>query len=476
MENLSWLTNELIEKAKEIKTRDGSIPGRRRIQKHLGLSSWKARIIASILKTKTNNPTTEDKKLLYAFEHIRQITEKSIDGDGVITVSITPKNVQDVVGVWRDSKGIDHYGLTTEEELRAVHNIPDDYIAGDFESRCYPVGRKSEDGGPAIGHYAKQKFYPPPLKNWDKQLDQLSGLIPFREKVDPPWPQPGQGRRALEIDIMDPHITMQCFKPAADHDWNPELARKFYLWCLFKLLDKSEPFGPFEELIMPIGEDYLHTDGPHNRLASDRPMPDATDYYEGFVLGETLLIEALDMIRTRPGWEKTRIKLLVIPGNHSRQSDFAIGRVIRAAFRNDEMVEVDCSPSPIKLWHWGVCLVGFEHGRDIKPNRLASLMANEAKMRGIDWRDIKYAEWHQGDQHRKGSIGAISFEEQAVSVCYIMGLTPANAWSKSKSFNHQKRGAVAHIWDDRLGLEAQIPVHIDYVTGQPLGYNEVVEV
>ena len=106
-------------------------------------------------------------------------------------------------------------------------------------------------------------------------------------------------------------------------------------------------------------------------------------------------------------------------------------------------------------------------GHSIKPIRLAALMANETRLDG--WAEARYCEWHCGDQHRKGTMKPNVFEEQGVSVEFLPGLTPPNEWHRIKSFNWQKRGAMAFVYDHDEGPIARLQVNIDNYTGYFMG-------
>ena len=112
-------------------------------------------------------------------------------------------------------------------------------------------------------------------------------------------------------------------------------------------------------------------------------------------------------------------------------------------------------------------LIGFEHGHNIAPIRLAALMANES---GEAWARTEFREWHMADQHRKGSSKTSTFEEQGVSVEYLPSICSPNDWHRMRSFNRQKRGAMAFLWDHELGPELRLGINLlgDYSNRVPI--------
>lgn len=292
-------------------------------------------------------------------------------------------------------------------------------------------------------------------------IQKIKDGSPVVAPVSYPAQRNGRPRRALEVTIMDPHLGMTCYQPASDLSWSLEQCEGMFMWAIDEILEDAEKYGPFEQILFPIGNDFLHADGLFHKTTSGTDQPEMEAWHHVFVRGEELLISAINRLR-----EVAPVHLLQIPGNHDRATSFSMGRVMNAWFRNDPGVTVDASASPYKFWRFGENLVGFEHGHSVAQIRLAALMANECKDL---WAKTSFREWHLGDQHRKGSSKPSAMEEQGVSVEYLVGLTPPNEWHRLKGFNWQKRGATGFIWNHDMGLEARIQKNINSYTGLPTG-------
>lgn len=266
-------------------------------------------------------------------------------------------------------------------------------------------------------------------------------------------------RRELEISIVDPHLGMKAYPPAADREWSTEECEQMKLGLVERLLKAASPYEPFERILLVLGNDLLHSDNVFHTTTQGTGQPESESWHHIYVRAELLGIAEIDRLK-----QVAPVKVIVVPGNHDRQSTFTLGRVWQAYYHNDKNVEVDCSASPYKFHHYGVNLIGFEHGHSVNANRLAALMANETRLNG--WSDARYCEWHLGDQHRKGSSKPSMFEEQGVSVEYLPGLTPPNEWHRLKGFNWQKRAGMAFVWDRDRGPIARLQVNIDNYTGK----------
>jgi hypothetical protein len=295
------------------------------------------------------------------------------------------------------------------------------------------------------------------IEQWIKDLREVG--------IGTPTPIPSREatthRRELEICILDPHFGMQCYDPESDHPWSMDLAEETCFWAINELLYLARAFGPFERIVFPFGNDFLHADNIYHTTTKGTPQPEMLSWHTVYKRGRNLAINMVQRLN-----EVAPVKIYQIPGNHSTHSDYTIGLILDAFFHNNETVDVDCSASPYKYHRFGANLIGYEHGHSVNAVRLAALMAN---MVPKDWAETSYREYHLGDQHRKATSKPSSFEEQGVSIEYLSGLTPPNMWHKTHSFNFQKRGAVAFVWDHDKGQIAKLCVNLDNYTGKPMG-------
>lgn len=298
-------------------------------------------------------------------------------------------------------------------------------------------------------------------------METLVGLMRSRApllKVPPVRKLKLPHRRSLEIDVMDPHFGLLCRPPEADAPWDMEIAAGMYLQAIDDLVEKTRPYGPFEEVFAPFGNDFVHSDDVFHRTTAGTTQPESIAWHHVYVEAKKIAIEMVMKLRK----VAKKVHLYQIPGNHSRVSDFTMAQVLEAWFHRDPAVVVHADSSPYKFHRYGVNLIGFEHGHSVSSIRLAALMANEC--RDI-WHQTEYREWHLGDQHRKGSSKPAAFEEQGVSVEYIPGLTAPNEWHRLKAFSHQKRGAMAFVYDFHTGPIARCQFNISQYTHKALSKN-----
>lgn len=262
-------------------------------------------------------------------------------------------------------------------------------------------------------------------------------------------------RHSLEPCIFDPHYGLRCFEGGADMDYSPEECANVVLSALDEIVRLAEPYAPFEEIFLPLGNDFFHTDNVFGGTTKGTVQPEAESFLHTFIGGETLAIEMLDRLK-----ELAPVSVYMIPGNHDRVASFMLGRVLNAYYHNDKNIDVHAGASPFKFHQYGTNLIGYEHGASVAPIRYAALMANECPEGWLASKD-GYREWHCGDQHRKGSSKPSMLEEQGVSVEFLPGLCVPNEWHRLKSFNWQKRAAMGFVWDHTAGPVARLQVNID---------------
>ena len=132
---------------------------------------------------------------------------------------------------------------------------------------------------------------------------------------------------------------------------------------------------------------------------------------------------------------------------------FALGDALELVFEKAKHVQIDNSPRLTKYFEYHQCLLGFNHGRDIKPSRLGGVMASEMREA---WGRTRWREWMIGHWHTKGeAVLAPVSEEQGVRVRTIPSLTPPDAWHTRKGYVGNVRAAEALVYHPEAGYRAQ---------------------
>ncbi len=280
-----------------------------------------------------------------------------------------------------------------------------------------------------------------------KDIEDKSPIVP---KIKRHKPKKVKHRRIIEIALPDLHFGGRFFSSKGKVTWSPELCANMVMEVMDELIDVCKYYQPFEQVIMPVGNDLFHSDNLWQTTTKGTQQPESESYYQTITGAERMVVGMIEKAK-----KLADVVYYSIPGNHDRATSFLLGRIMAAYYRNDKNVTVHADCSPYKFHEFGVNLIGFEHGKSINKEQLAGLMANECPE---SWARTKYREWHLGHEHR---VGTITLEKQGVSVQYLPTISPPYEWMNIKGFSWQKRAAVGYIWDYDCGQIAMLPINID---------------
>jgi len=251
-------------------------------------------------------------------------------------------------------------------------------------------------------------------------------------------------RFLLEVSLFDAHFGLLAWGKETGEDYDLKISEQKYQAAVEDLLQKTRGCAP-ERIVFPLGNDFFHVNNPegvtpagHNALDVDGRLAKVLE------TGELAVIRALESCsRLAP------VTVLWIPGNHDPETSFYLCRIIKAYFRNDPRVKVDCGPSPRKYLHYGQNLIGYPHGNEERHADLPTIMAGEN--RGT-WGRVKYCEWHVGHLHKqKETRYSASDTYGGIIVRTLPSLAGTDAWHFKKGYVNGRRIAEANLYDHDQG-------------------------
>jgi len=367
----------------------------------------------------------------------------------------------------RTAEGLVSCRFSEADSLDELHRLSETDLEV-WEPYKHRISRWGSAGNPCWQVRCEYRLRVPEVR----ELVAEAALESIREEAAAvpvlPYEHDTENDLAAEISVMDPHLGGLFLQPGVDAGWNLEHCRALWFYGFQEALRRIRIFGEPAELLIPVGNDFLHAEGmTAPATTAGTPQPEMISWQYAAKYGARLLIDTLLWLRSE--LPNTKLSVKVIQGNHSRATDFMLGLVLSARFWHDPAVEVDDSAEGYKAWRWGSTLIMLEHGHSVPVIRMASLAAQTWP---VDWvmTDGGYREWHLGDQHRKGASKPLVYEEQGVAVEGLPGLTPGNEWHKLKSFNNQQRAcATAFVYHRHAGPLAKLPVMINSKTNLPMG-------
>jgi len=280
----------------------------------------------------------------------------------------------------------------------------------------------------------------------DKLLEQVADEAPiYRANIQ----QPKTGN-LMRLHIPDLHVGKEGYQA----DWSPDSVRERVFRVLDEFVALAEQHG-VDRISWPLGHDILQVDrtfeqgragggGTLSTTSSGTPVTSAMPWIEQFLLGCDLAEQiARRLLEVAP------LDINVVPGNHSEQSEIAIGRVMIAEFRNSPDVRVNLDSSRDKYYEWGVNGFMDTHGDTVSFKKLAMAFATS---NGELWGKSKWREVNVGHKHvtKKRPVGIRSNETGGCCVYISPSLSPQDEWH-AKYHYHGMPGAQAFMYHKERG-------------------------
>jgi hypothetical protein len=274
----------------------------------------------------------------------------------------------------------------------------------------------------------------------------LDALLADAGRTMPRWdvkrPTRPKSGYALELAIPDLHIGKLAWaRETGEADYDGAIAERLYRQAVETLLERTKGFV-LDRVVLPIGNDFFHSDTKAGTTYKGTPLDNDSRWHKSFERGRRLLVDTIDRLQRRAA-----VDVIVVPGNHSPQSEFSVGAVLEAWYRNTKGVVIHNDPIPRKYLRWGSVLLMFTHGDKGKRANYPLVMATE---RPEDFGATRFREVHTGHFHETKTQ-----EFHGVRVRTSPALCPADAWHSENHFIGQQRGAEAFVWHKRDGLVAQ---------------------
>lgn len=257
---------------------------------------------------------------------------------------------------------------------------------------------------------------------------------------------------AYEIAMFDVHLGKIAMQNTTNNTYNLKTAENDYKNSFSELIEYGKNFSP-ERVLLPIGNDFLHSDTHTRTTTAGTQMIGADCVYRSFKLGAELLVwsvyKALELAEN--------VDLVVIQGNHDTMSSVFLSEYVAAWFRQHHGVNVDTRPLPRKYYRYGTTLLGLTHGKDEKVQSLGSIMAREVPDL---WAETRYREFHIGHHHKK----SVFADESDVRIRRIPSICGTDDFHFTHGYVNSLRSAESFLWSLTKGLVGNFssyPEHAD---------------
>lgn len=204
------------------------------------------------------------------------------------------------------------------------------------------------------------------------------------------------------------------------------------------LLDKVAGYDT-ARVLLTVGNDAMNTDGSRRTTTRGTPQDNGHAWRETFRAVCAMYRRAIDRaLGVAP------VSVVVVPGNHDRDSCFYLGDVLAATFAHNDHVSVTNEAHPRTYHLHGRCLLGMTHGDGCKLTELPRLMSEEAAPL---WAQATAArEWLTGHRH--------ALEVQSIGSCVVRtsdALSPTDAWHAGRGYTGSRRAAECLLYHGDAG-------------------------
>jgi hypothetical protein len=243
------------------------------------------------------------------------------------------------------------------------------------------------------------------------------------------------------IHIYDPHLGMLAWGEEVGESYDIRIARSTYATAADHLCSLGAIY-PVERVMVVIGNDMGHVDTPGINRRGGTTTAGTPQDVDGRVAKQftTMLRCAVHLI------DRARllapVDVMMVGGNHDRETVFKLGVVLAAWYRNDPEVTVHNSPAKRSFYAYGRNAFMLTHGEEYRRQRsnLPLIMATECPAQM--WVDSVYREILTGHNHAKleGRYWPTSDmdEERAIRTRSLPGLTASDAWHVEEGYKHTR--------------------------------------
>lgn len=152
---------------------------------------------------------------------------------------------------------------------------------------------------------------------------------------------------------------------------------------------------PITQIVMPIGNDFLHYDNIRQKTTHGDHHLDADGRYAKLFAAA---LKCLIYMVERAVTVCDKVHVVYVPGNHDLTSSYALCVALSQRYINDERITFDIRANPRKYVAFGGTLLGFDHGQGANARQLSLIFAQEC---AEHWSKSHYREIQVGHTHQR---------------------------------------------------------------------------
>jgi len=241
----------------------------------------------------------------------------------------------------------------------------------------------------------------------------------------------------FELPMFDLHVGKFSWGPESGENFDHRILKERYHQITSEILSKIEG-RKFDYILLPLGQDLLNTDNIEGNTTGGTPQDSDVRWAKMFDIAAELFVDLISTLQ-----KIAPVQVLLIPGNHSKVSEFYIVKYLQAYFRLCDTITFDSRPIRRKYVEYGNCLIGYTHG-DTEKKRIDYLMSVEAKEA---WGRTLYKEFHLGHLHSEQTR-----ETAGQIIRNLSSITSTDAWHFNSGFIGAIKKIQCFVWSKQYGV------------------------
>ena len=323
-------------------------------------------------------------------------------------------------------------------ELAALHKINlDKYVITNYWSKVLPSGKFTSS---VFSKLKKPQDYTP--EDFAKFLQEYK---PQHSAVKFVEIHPDKKTVDVEISLSDFHLA----KKVIDGNNDIEVRKAAYMHVVQELVKNVRGVYNIDVVVLPISNDFFHTDNYQNQTTAGTPQDTIADYAQEYEHGFDLLVQAIDFLKSNA----EEVQVVLVQGNHDRTKSYYLAHALEVYYSKDPAVFFDRTTSLIKAIVLGNTFIGYHHG-NCKLEDLPLLFATHKEYSSY-FGNAVYREVHTGDKHHY-----MAKEVKGVRIQQMPSLSGTDRWHSDNNFVHSIRAGLALVYDHTHGKIAEFESRI----------------
>ena len=203
--------------------------------------------------------------------------------------------------------------------------------------------------------------------------------------------------------------------------------------------------GEPEMFYLTYGGDFFHMDNDQGTTTKGTRLDLDGSPAEIIISGCEMARVQIDLLR-----QIAPVKVILVPGNHDQYTTLALMLYLHTWYRSADDVEVILNYQPRFYTRCGDTLMGFHHGTSLKPEKMAAIMATEAREL---WGACKHHVFFGGHLHHERVV-----ETGGIIYYQMPSLAGTDRWHSRMGFTTAQPAMVAYLIDHTEGITGTLRV------------------